>query len=224
MVAQAMDKPSKVAVPRPISSRMTRARGPARLSIAAVSTISTMKVERPRARSSAAPTRLNRRSTAPREQARAARNNGLREHRDQRVLPQEGALAGHVGAGEQPQPGAGRKGAIVGDELAVAGAHSLDDRVAPALDMEVGSVVHFRPAIAAFDSERGAGGGDVDFGEGGCGGGDVVGAGGDLAHEVVEQFELERQRAVAGAGESCRRVRPARRWRNARPRPWSGGG
>ena len=38
---------------------------PPGLRIAAVSTISTMKVERPRARSSAAPTRLNRRSTMP---------------------------------------------------------------------------------------------------------------------------------------------------------------
>ena len=63
--AQAIDRPSKVAVPRPISSRMTSARSPAWLRIAAVSTISTMKVERPRARSSDAPTRLNSRSTTP---------------------------------------------------------------------------------------------------------------------------------------------------------------
>ena len=44
-------------MPRPISSRITSERGPAWFRIAAVSTISTMKVERPRARSSAAPTR-----------------------------------------------------------------------------------------------------------------------------------------------------------------------
>gem|GEM_PF-4878819 len=60
-----MESPSKVAVPRPISSRMTKDRGPAWLRMVAVSTISTMKVERPRARSSAAPTRLNRRSMTP---------------------------------------------------------------------------------------------------------------------------------------------------------------
>ena len=60
-----MERPSKVAVPRPISSRMTRERGPAQFKIAAVSTISTMKVERPRARSSEAPTRENSRSTTP---------------------------------------------------------------------------------------------------------------------------------------------------------------
>ena len=63
--AQAMARPSRVAVPRPISSTTTSERGPARLRMAAVSIISTMKVERPRARSSEAPTRLNSRSTTP---------------------------------------------------------------------------------------------------------------------------------------------------------------
>ena len=52
-------------MPRPISSRMTSERGPAWFRIAAVSTISTMKVERPRARSSAAPTREKSASTTP---------------------------------------------------------------------------------------------------------------------------------------------------------------
>ncbi len=65
MAAQAIDSPSKVAVPRPISSRITSERPVAWFRIAAVSTISTMKVERPRARSSAAPTRENSRSTTP---------------------------------------------------------------------------------------------------------------------------------------------------------------
>ena len=54
-----------MAVPRPISSRITSERGVAWFRMAAVSTISTMKVERPRARSSAAPTRENSRSTTP---------------------------------------------------------------------------------------------------------------------------------------------------------------
>ncbi len=44
---------------------MTRLAGVAWFKIAAVSTISTMKVERPRARSSAAPTRENSRSITP---------------------------------------------------------------------------------------------------------------------------------------------------------------
>ena len=108
-VAQAIDRPSKVAVPRPISSRITSARSPAWLRIAAVSTISTMKVERPRARSSAAPTRENSRSTTPICAAlRRHEAAHLREHRDQRVLPQERRLAGHVGPGEQPDA-AGRR-------------------------------------------------------------------------------------------------------------------
>src|SRR5438552_13957337 len=50
---------------------MTKLRGPAWLRIAAVSTISTINVERPRARSSAAPTRLKRRSTTPIRAVRA---------------------------------------------------------------------------------------------------------------------------------------------------------
>ena len=63
--AQAIARPSSVAVPRPISSTTTSERGPAWCRMAAVSVISTMKVERPRARSSAAPTRENSRSTTP---------------------------------------------------------------------------------------------------------------------------------------------------------------
>ena len=55
-----------MAVPRPISSSTTNDRSVAWVRMAAVSTISIMKVERPRARSSPAPTRLNRRSTTPR--------------------------------------------------------------------------------------------------------------------------------------------------------------
>ena len=41
---------------------------------------------------------------------------GLRQHGDQRVLAQEGRLAGHVGAGQQPQPPLGAELAIVGHE------------------------------------------------------------------------------------------------------------
>ena len=52
-------------VPRPISSKITSALSSAWLSIAAVSTISTMNVERPRARSSDAPTRLKICETIP---------------------------------------------------------------------------------------------------------------------------------------------------------------
>ena len=102
-VAQAIDSPSNVAVPRPISSRMTSERSVAWLRIAAVSTISTMKVERPRARSSDAPTRQNSRSTMPMcGRARRHERAHLRQHHDERVLAQEGRFAGHVGAGDKP--------------------------------------------------------------------------------------------------------------------------
>ena len=65
-----------------------------------------MKVERPRARSSAAPTRLNSLSTMPicarfRRHERAH----LRQDRDQRVLAQEGRFARHVRAGDEPDAG-----------------------------------------------------------------------------------------------------------------------
>ena len=64
-----------------------------------------MKVERPRARLSEAPTRLNRRSTRPKRGAGGGDEAaGLGEQHDQRVLAQEGRLAAHVGAGDQPQP------------------------------------------------------------------------------------------------------------------------
>ena len=63
-----------------------------------------MKVERPRARSSAAPTRLNSWSTTPISRRRRRHERAhLRQHRDQRVLPQVGRLAGHVRPGDQPE-------------------------------------------------------------------------------------------------------------------------
>ena len=57
-----MDRPSKVEVPRPISSRITRDLRVALRRMLAVSVISTMKVDWPLARSSEAPTRVKMRS------------------------------------------------------------------------------------------------------------------------------------------------------------------
>ena len=93
--------PSKVDVPRPISSRTTSERRVALWRMAAVSVISTMKVERPRARSSDAPTRVKIRSTTP--DPRAPRRHEaahLREERDERRLAHHRALPGHVRAGD----------------------------------------------------------------------------------------------------------------------------
>ena len=60
-----MAMPSKVDVPRPISSRMSSERGVAFLRMSATSVISTMKVDWPEARSSDAPMRVKSRSTMP---------------------------------------------------------------------------------------------------------------------------------------------------------------
>ena len=59
-------------MPRPISSRMIRLRAVAPRRIAAVSRISTMNVDSPRARLSPAPTRVNTRSQMPMRALRAA--------------------------------------------------------------------------------------------------------------------------------------------------------
>ena len=62
ITAQAIESPSKVLVPRPISSRMSRLFFVAFRRILATSVISTMKVLCPLARSSEAPTRVKIRS------------------------------------------------------------------------------------------------------------------------------------------------------------------
>src|SRR2546422_7362365 len=69
--APAMAGPSKVEVPRPTSSSSTRLLGVTLLRIDAASTISTRKVDWPRARLSWAPTRVNTRSTTPMRAERA---------------------------------------------------------------------------------------------------------------------------------------------------------
>ena len=88
----------------PGSARVARCR------IAAASVISTMNVERPPARSSAAPMRVWIASIGP----SVARGGGheraaVREQRDHRRLPHVGRLAAHVGAGDDQQPALGRE-------------------------------------------------------------------------------------------------------------------
>ena len=99
--AQAIEMPSKVLVPRPISSSTARLRGVSWVRMLAVSFISTMKVDSPPARLSEAPTRVKRRSTTPISAAgRRHEAAHLRQQRDQRDLAQVGRLAGHVGPGD----------------------------------------------------------------------------------------------------------------------------
>ena len=66
-----MDMPSKVLVPRPISSSRTSERGERLFRMVAVSSISTMKVDSPREMLSEAPTRVKILSTRPIFAARA---------------------------------------------------------------------------------------------------------------------------------------------------------
>ena len=161
-----MERPSKVAVPRPISSRMTSERAVAWFRMPAVSTISTMKVERPRARSSAAPTRENRRSTMPMRAERAGTNAPIWASttisafwRRKVDLPAMlGPVTSHSRAGRKPS-GAGLSGAVVGaaqhavvlDELPAllrSPERLLHHGMAAAHDLEGGAVVEHGPRIA----------------------------------------------------------------------------
>ncbi len=70
-MASARARPSRVEVPRPISSRITSDRPVAWLRMRAVSVISTMKVDCPFCRKSDAPMRVKMRSTRPKAMASA---------------------------------------------------------------------------------------------------------------------------------------------------------
>ena len=115
--AQAMARPSSVAVPRPISSTTTSDCGPG--------LVQDRGGLRHLHHEGGAAARQVVRGADPAEQpvhdADAAasaghRQAGLRQHDDQRILPQEGRFAGHVRAGQQQHPPLGRQVAIVGDE------------------------------------------------------------------------------------------------------------
>ena len=88
-------------VPRPISSISTRLCAVALLRMFAASVISSMNVERPPARSSDAPMRVNTRSIGPmRADARRHVAADAREDHDQRRLAHERRFAAHVRAGD----------------------------------------------------------------------------------------------------------------------------
>src|SRR5262249_52963304 len=83
----------------------------------------------------------------------------LREDRDQRVLPQKGGFAGHVGAGEEPDAtGIGlrwwREIAIVGDEWRPVSQQRLlhHDMTAP-FNNESMAVIDLRPHVVALGSK-----------------------------------------------------------------------
>ena len=138
---------------------------------------------------------------------------GLREDRDQRVLTQERALAGHIGSGQQPQAAAGGQLAVVGDEFRRRRSlrRRLDHGMAAAGDREIPALVDLGPTVIALDGKGGAGRRHVDLGNRGGGGGDVVRARRRLADQIVEQLELHRQRAVRGARDPVGEVGKLRR-------------
>ena len=101
MIAHASERPSNVAVPRPTSSRMISERSVALLRMFAVSCISTMNVDSPRASWSDAPTRVKMRSQMPSARLRRRHERaGLVEQHDQRDLAEVRRLAAHVRAGD----------------------------------------------------------------------------------------------------------------------------
>ena len=121
-----------------------------------------MKVDRPRARSSAAPTRLKSWLTRPICAACAGTKAAhLRQQRDQRVLPQEGRLARHVRPGQQPDRGVVARGqvAVVGDERLAPAACSARSTTGwrPPVDVEGAAVVDHRarPVLAARQDRQG---------------------------------------------------------------------
>jgi hypothetical protein len=84
----------------------------------AVSVISTMKVDSPRASMSEAPTRVKMRSVSPIRASEAGTKEPAVGHQDdERALPQVGRLAAHVGSGEEHDlAGCRVQSAVVGDE------------------------------------------------------------------------------------------------------------
>ena len=138
-MAPASARPSKVLVPRPISSISTRLRSVAPCTIAAASVISSMKVDLRVGQivggADAGVDRVDRPEPAGgRRHERAHR----RQQHDQRHLAHVGALAAHVRAGDDQHARLRVEPAVVGDEVAGAGLGQprFDHRVAAGLDLD----------------------------------------------------------------------------------------
>ena len=142
-------RPSKVEVPRPISSISTRLCGVALCRICAASVISSMKVDCALARSSAAPMRVWIASIGPRRQA-DGRHVGAHagQQHDQCHLPHVGRFAAHVGAGDDLHALLRPERRVIGDEAAARqfGQPGLHHRVAALADLDAGLVDELRRA------------------------------------------------------------------------------
>ena len=168
-----------------------------------------MKVERPRARSSAAPTRENSRSTAP-MRARSARHEAacLGENRDQRVLAQERALARHVRPGQQPQTLARGQIGVVGDERRRGARERLLDHGVPATLSDEGiTVLDLGAAVALLRGQLREAGGDVQAASARAVRPDRLGVGQHRPAQRLEQLQLEGERTLGGARDPALQLR-----------------
>ena len=167
----------------------------------AVSVISTMKVERPRARLSDAPMRVKMRSMTGRAGGFGGNEGaGLGEDGDERGLAQVGALAAHVGAGDDgDQIGGIVEVKIVGDEASgfLLG-EALDDGMASGEDAHFAGLGEGGALVAIFGGDLGERGGDIEFGDGGGGGADALGVAGGALADGGEEFLFEGEDFVFG--------------------------
>ena len=168
-----------------------------------------MKVERPRARSSAAPTRENSRSTTP-ICARLRRHEAahLRQHGDQRVLAQEGRFARHVRAGEQPD--AARASSAGGGErsqsLAMNGAPSRDSACSttgwrPPSMTKARLSSTSRPHVVALDRKLRERARHIEPGQRLRAFLDLGALRDHRGRQPLEDLKLDAERAVGGAGD-----------------------
>ena len=197
--------------------------------MAAVSAISTMKVERPPARSSAAPTREKSRSTRPSRAASAGTKSPAWASttisafcRSKVDLP---AMFGPVSRqmrrpGERSQSFGTKAGAAC-----LAGQRGVDHRVAAGVDGEVRPLGQLRPAPAALGGELGGGGVDVDLGQRLGGGGDA-GGGGEAEARAGARAMASRAAPPARPASDSRRSSVGQRGAGEADGhwPWSGGG
>ena len=85
------------------------------------------------------------------------------QHNDQRALTEEGGLAAHVRACDQPESIVRAKAQVIGDEpIAVIGQRMFDNRVAAAIDFQARVIDDRRQRPLALRRARGIAGGDVD--------------------------------------------------------------
>ncbi len=163
-----------------------------------------MKVERPRARSSAAPTRLKRRSTTPRCALSAGTKEPICASTAMSAFwRRKVALARHVGPGQQPQPPAVAQVAVIGDE-GVAGhaaQRRLDHGMAALADVERQAVIDDGPAIALAHRQLGQARRHVERGKRRSGAGDLGRARNGFGSQILEIFQLQGQRLVGRRGD-----------------------